>query len=87
MGTGFAVICPHLNSRRFSGICDEEWFLEGYREILTRCDAAFLLEGWQDSEGSRAEDELAGRICIPVFQSIEDVKKYFKLEGISKVEA
>jgi len=52
---GFAVICPHSNSANFDGICDDEIFLEGDKEILKRCDLMILLPNWEKSEGTKAE--------------------------------
>jgi hypothetical protein len=56
---GFAVICPHLNTAHFSGICNEQNFLDGYLEILKRCDAIYVLNNWRTSVGTKAEIKLA----------------------------
>ena len=52
---GYAVICPHTNSAWFSGIVPEQELLDGYKEILAKCDLVVRLPGWLESEGSRAE--------------------------------
>ena len=54
---GWVVICPHLNSMFMTG--QDNQFLKGDLEILSRCDAIFMLDGWKDSAGASLEYELA----------------------------
>lgn len=56
---GFAVICPHKMTEHFQGECPDGAFIEGLLEILSKCDAIYLLKGWMKSEGSRQELKLA----------------------------
>jgi len=63
---GFAVICPHTNSSFMSGTADEEFFMRGYIEMISRVDLCVVVHGYEDSEGSKAEIEEAGRHGIPV---------------------
>lgn len=56
---GYAVICPHLNTANFDGLCDDEVWLTGDLEILARCDTVYMLTNWKASEGARAEHRLA----------------------------
>lgn len=63
----FIVICPHLNTARFDGICSDDTWLQGYLEILRRCDSIFMLRGWQDSEGANAELKLAKELGKRVY--------------------
>lgn len=64
---GYAVICPHTNSLDFEiDIPNDKLFLDGYLELLTRCDVMYVIEGWRDSEGTLAEIELAEKLGIPV---------------------
>ncbi len=58
-GEGFVVICPHLNSAKFDGICPDAVWLDGYQEILKRCDSIYMMKGWEDSEGAMQELALA----------------------------
>ena len=59
---GYIVICPHLNTAHFDGICADNIWLQGYLEILTRCDSIFMLKNWQESEGAKAELALAQKL-------------------------
>ena len=58
---GWAVICPHKNTAHFGGawgISDSTW-MKGDIEILKRCDAIYMLKGWEQSQGARRELEVA----------------------------
>jgi hypothetical protein len=64
---GAAVICPHTNSRFFHGAASDNVWLDGDIEILKRCDAAFTVDGWIDSAGSKAEVHICENYKIPIF--------------------
>ena len=59
---GYAVICPHLNTAHFDGLCPDEVWLEGDLEILKRCDVIYMLKGWEKSTGAVAEYRLAYKL-------------------------
>jgi len=63
---GAAVICPHKNSSMMGGAIPEENFLNGYLEILGRCDTLFVMPGWEKSEGARAEIKEARRLGLEI---------------------
>jgi len=74
----FAVICPHANSRFFYGaIGDDNIFIEGYRDILKKCDGVMLVSGHEHSAGTLAEKQLAKSLDIPVFDSIVALVAHF----------
>jgi hypothetical protein len=52
---GHAVICPHMNTAHFDGACPDQVWLDGDLEILKRCDAIYVLKGYELSEGSKQE--------------------------------
>ena len=60
---GYAVICPHLNTVHFDGLCHDDVWLNGDLEILKRLypnrDAIYMLIGWKDSPGAITERDLA----------------------------
>ena len=64
--SGWIVICPHLNSARMGGSCDDSVWLNGYIEILRRCDAIFMLKKWHESEGAIKEHSEAIKLKIEV---------------------
>lgn len=56
---GWAVFCPHMNTARFGGLCDDSVWLEGDLEFLKRCDAIYMLNTWRNSEGAKIEHQKA----------------------------
>jgi hypothetical protein len=71
---GFAVICPHLNSAFMSGACDEEHFIDGYRELCDRSDVVLMLPRADESEGALAEVVRAIRKGTPVVPWTDDAE-------------
>ena len=66
---GYAVICPHSNSAFMSGKDIAEFhFLQGYCTILEKCDVAVFLPGWEKSEGSKEEMQVAYNNKLEIFE-------------------
>lgn len=63
---GYAVICPHMNTAMMDGRDTDEMFLDGDIEILKRCDAIVMIEGWENSIGARMELAAAERHGLEV---------------------
>ena len=53
---GVAFVCPHSNGQPHDhlGLSDEYW-LESTLEIMRRCDAVMLVDGWEGSCGTIGE--------------------------------
>lgn len=66
---GWAVICPHSNTALFDGEADDSVWLKGDLEILSRCDAIYMMANWDKSKGAR--DEL-------IFAQNEGIEVYFE---------
>src|SRR5262245_44293226 len=64
---GYAVICPHANTRHFDGAAPDTVWLEGDLEIIRRVDTMVVLPRWQTSSGTKAEIALAEKLGIPIF--------------------
>ena len=75
---GFAVHCPHTNSRFFDNSIPDQMMLDATSKWLEVSDAAVLLENWELSEGSTQEAEKAKELSIPVFKSVADLVQWFK---------
>ncbi len=64
---GFAAICVHSMARYAFGHIPETLAMEADFEIIRRCDALVLVEGWQVSKGTLAELQHARQLHMPVF--------------------
>uniref|UniRef100_A0A6M3LAX0 DUF4406 domain-containing protein n=1 Tax=viral metagenome TaxID=1070528 RepID=A0A6M3LAX0_9ZZZZ len=69
---GWAVICPHSNTSFFGGEyanhhIDREIWIKGDLEILSRCDAIYMLNNWQKSRGAIDELKLAEELGLEVY--------------------
>ena len=73
---GHACICPHKNTALFGGAAPDELWLEGDLEMLRRSDAVLCTDDWQQSAGARGEVALARSLEIPVFEALDDLKRW-----------
>ena len=66
---GYTVICPHSNSAFMSSKNIPEFhFLHGYCTILEKCDVAVFLPGWEMSDGSKEEMQVAYNNKLEIFE-------------------
>jgi len=67
---GFAVICPHTNTKHMDGITDNsaDMFISGDLEIVRRCDVLVTMPNWMRSEGARNEVRAAKYAGVLVFE-------------------
>lgn len=73
---GHNCITPHLNSAYMdldTGLGDEFW-LNATMELLKKCDAICMVDGWEESVGSVAEFRYAMQNNIPVYVDEEPKK-------------
>ena len=81
---GGVAICPHLNTFLFGGafgLPDKTW-LDGDLEIISRCDAIFMVSGWEGSDGSKKELEWAGNCGLTKLFTYEQVIEFLSGGGI-----
>lgn len=71
---GGVALCPHLNTRHFSGTMPDEVWLAGDLELLHRCDAVMLVPGWESSKGANHEVAVAINNGIRVFYEEDFLK-------------
>lgn len=69
---GWLPLCPHMNSAHMDAdlpdLGDAFW-LRAAMELMERCDAVVLIEGWDCSAGTLAEIARADEMRLPVFRS------------------
>lgn len=73
---GAAVYCPHTQCRFYDGELPWDDWLKRDLEILSRCNAIFMLENWKDSKGAKLEYETATRWGMRVLFSTVEVFNY-----------
>lgn len=71
-GEGWAVICPHKNSAHFGGLKenpedDQKLWMEGDLEILSRCDAIYMLSNYKESNGALLELAKAWNLGLEIY--------------------
>lgn len=71
---GFTALYPHLNTKHYQHYLEDNVWLAGDLELLSRCDAVLLTERWEESEGARSEKVFAEDQGIPVFQTINQLE-------------
>lgn len=65
---GAMPLCPHSIGAHFNGTHTAQFWIDGTLELMRRCDAVLVLEGWVNSEGTRGEIAEAYRLGLPVFK-------------------
>ena len=65
---GYVVICPHTMTQHYQGECPDKVWLDGCLELMRRCDAIYLLKGWELSEGSWQEYRLAKELGLVIIE-------------------
>lgn len=75
---GFAALCPHTNTRHFNGAADDAVWLAGAIELMRRCDAVLVVDSPATalSEGTATEIHEAWRSGLPVFYSLDELRKW-----------
>lgn len=66
-GAGAMPLIPHANTRYFDGTMSAQFWYEGTLELLRRCDAVAVCEGYEESKGTKAEIAEAMERGLPVF--------------------
>lgn len=66
---GGMPVIPHANTAHpeFEKVQEYPFWIEGTTELLRRCDAVMLVDGWTESKGSRGEVDIARQLRLPVF--------------------
>lgn len=80
---GVAVFCPHTNTRYFDQEIPDDHVLASLLDILDRCDALFVLKGWENSSGTQEEIKQANFARQPIFYEEvetweEEIKDYIE---------
>lgn len=68
---GWFPVLPTINTAHFDhdfpGLADDQYWLDGTMELMRRCDAVVLVDGWQYSSGAQGEIEEARKLGLKVY--------------------
>lgn len=66
---GHSVICPHTNTANFETFCKADYddYIKGDLDMIARCDAMVMVDGWMTSKGAVIENEYAKRLGISIY--------------------
>ena len=73
---GYAGICIHSMGRFFQNTLTIDHWQMADLEMLARCDAMFVCEGWEQSAGTLKEITYCGDNEIPVFYDLNYLKTF-----------
>lgn len=74
---GWPALCPHANTAHFQEALPDHVWLDGDLMMLEECGAVVLVEGWEQSAGTRAEMVHAATFELPIFTSVERLVAHF----------
>lgn len=83
---GFAFICVHAWGTTFWEEIDEESALAADFELVSRCDAVLLVDGWERSRGTAREIVHAHQTFVPVFTRLEDLQRWARRDDFDPVD-
>ena len=63
---GHVPVCPHTMYRFFDGTCSVSFWYRATMELLERCDAIVMIDGWKDSTGAVDEQGWAEENKMPI---------------------
>lgn len=74
---GAATFLPHTEFGPFTGEWSEDYVLEMCKAVISRCDAIFIVSGWEQSEGTKVEIAFAKeQAAAPVFYEMFELHKF-----------
>jgi len=73
---GAMPLCLHKNTENMHGALPDRFFLDGTLQLMRRCDAVVLTEGWERSSGARGQVREAISLGIPVLFTSEHLGRW-----------
>ena len=82
--SGNFALCPHYNNEYVNHLSPAakeqkemvsvEVLMQGCLKMVRRCDAIFMSDGWEKSQGALLEKQEAEKNALPVFTDLEELK-------------
>jgi hypothetical protein len=82
---GAVPLCPATIGSNYEGIQDYLWWGEAYMTLMRRCDAVFMVPGYDRSNGATKEEVEALRLGMPVFYTLEDLNDWMSNQSPAPV--
>lgn len=80
---GWFPITPHMNTAGFEmyesvleGI-DQYYWYNGYNSLVMKCDAIYMLNDWEKSEGAKKENGIAKETKTPIYYDVDSIPEVF----------
>lgn len=73
---GVMPIVPHKNTELYDDVQPGTFWLEGTLELMRRCDAVMLVDGWEWSRGTCGEIREARARGLPIFVLLAQVRRW-----------
>lgn len=83
---GFAPVCMHTTGRFLFGEVSETKMLDASLELVRRCDAVLLLEGYEQSAGAVSELNAAIDADVPTFHTLAELREWDERTEWSELE-
>ena len=85
---GVMPVCPHANTgdARFSDVQPYQFWIAGTLDLLRKCDAIVLVDGWRESNGARGEVDEARGLGMPICGNVGELKELIEHGTIQTTE-
>lgn len=78
---GHLPVCPHRMLGEMQGLLPEPFFIAGCLDLLARCDIMLVCGEYKTSRGTLAEIAHAEQERIPVFYTLNELRKHLMSFG------
>lgn len=84
---GAMPVVPHANTAHYDGLASDSFWLLGTLALLERCDAIYLVPGWERSSGARAECDYAEQHGKPIFSELDVLGAWVERFALERMNA
>jgi len=77
---GGMPLCPAMIGANLEGVQSYTWWGDAYINLLRRCDAVFMVPGYECSNGATKEETEALALGMPVFYQLADLKGWLDVQ-------
>lgn len=75
---GAMPVIPHTNTAHMDGVQPYQFWADGTMELMRKCDAVLVLEGWEESKGTIGEIGECNKTGKPLFYNIDQLKAWLE---------